>query len=367
MDSIAVVRHLLEGKCPQTIRLSLTSPAVGAQGVQGALVPGAVVRLWLELCCAGLSLAERAEFECDVRASLECPFFAGCDALPATTQGTSGNELVVLVHSAGWMTEKMSDAEDSVRRVVAALEGLAKTSPVWAHGLVNPGGPHRRLQGHMYPISIGEDECIVFGRLVERYRPEHCYIIGNAFGFSSAYIADVMMRHGGKSVTTLDNQSEGHGREVAAIAQGLTDALGLSDILTNCKGSAPQDIPATAKQSKYELIFIDGLHRHPQVTHDFLGMLPYCNDDSIVVFHDSWIVGVPEAAAVAKQHGFRCLWVPTSCEMILATRDEGRFAELQALFPHGVEDKKPMNYALGYMLYLREVMSFRVNHLLGRA
>lgn len=261
----------------------------------------------------------------------------------------------------------MSDAEDAVGRVVSALEKMVDTSPVWARGLVNPGGPHRRLRGHMYPISIGEDECLVFGKVIERYRPEHCYIIGNAFGFSSAYIADVMKRHGGRSVTTLDNQSEGHGQEVAGIAQRLTDSLGLSEILTNCKGSAPQDIPATAKQAKYELIFIDGLHRHPQVTHDFLGMLPYCDDNSIVVLHDSWIVGVPEAAAVAKQHGFRCLWVPTSCEMILATRSPSRFTELQALFPEAIEDKKPMNYALGYLLYLREVMSFRFNTLLGRA
>lgn len=261
----------------------------------------------------------------------------------------------------------MTDSEVSVRRVVSALEGIVDTSMVWSRGLVNPGGPHRRLRGHMYPISIGEDECLVFGKLVEAFRPEHCYIIGNAFGFSSAYIADVMKKHGGRSVTTLDNQSEGRGAAVAAIAQKLTENLDLTDILSNRKGSAPQDIQATAEQSSYDLIFIDGLHRHPQVTHDFIGVLPYCTDETIVVFHDSWIVGVPEAAAKAKEHGFRCLWVPTSCEMILATRSPQRFAEMQKLFTNGVEDKKPMNYALGYLLYLRELMSYQMNSLLGRA
>ena len=230
-----------------------------------------------------------------------------------------------------------------------------------------PGGPHRRLRGHHYPISIGEDECRAFGTLIEAFHPQHCYIIGNAFGFSSAYIADVMKRCGGKSVITLDNQSEGWGQYTAGIAQKLSDALGVSDILKNKKGSAPQDIAATVEQPQYDLIFIDGLHRHPQVTHDFDGVLPYCPDDGVVVFHDSWIIGVPEAVARAKQVGFRCLWVPTSCEMIFATRDPVRFARLQALFPNGVEDRGKRNYLYGWTLYARETLSFHLNRMLGRA
>ena len=257
--------------------------------------------------------------------------------------------------------------DDSLQRVVSALEGLAEIGFVWEKGLLHPGGPHRRLRGHHYPISIGEDECLVFGKLVEALRPEHCYIIGNAFGFSSAYIADVMKRCGGKSVITLDNQSEGAGQKVAAIAQALSDALGVSDILKNKKGTAPDDIAATVEQKAYELVFIDGLHRHPQVTHDFEGVLPYCAERGIVVFHDSWIIGVPEAVQRAKQKGFRCLWVPTSCEMILATRDADLWQRLQALFPDGVEDRGHRNYLYGWTLYARETLSFQLNRMLGRA
>ena len=90
---------------------------------------------------------------------------------------------------------------------------LAQVGFVWPKGLLNPGGPHRRLRGHHYPISIGEDECLVFGKLIAGLRPQHCYIIGNAFGFGSAYIADAMKHNGGKSVITLDNQSEGAGAQ----------------------------------------------------------------------------------------------------------------------------------------------------------
>jgi predicted O-methyltransferase YrrM len=257
--------------------------------------------------------------------------------------------------------------DESLARVTQALEKLAPIGLLWEKGLLNPGGPHRRLRGRHYPISIGEDECLAFGQYIAAFRPEHCYIIGNAFGLSSAYIADVMKRHGGKSVVTLDNQSEGEGQYTAGIAQSLSDALGVSDILTNKKGSAPQDIPATVDQPKYDFIFIDGLHRHPQVTHDFDGMLPYASDDGVVVFHDSWIIGVPEAVARAKQVGFRCLWVPTSCEMIFATRNPAVFARLQALFPAGIEDKGARNYLYGWTLYARETLTFHVNRMLGRA
>ena len=257
--------------------------------------------------------------------------------------------------------------DESLQRVTRALDGLAPIGFVWPNGLLNPGGPHRRLKGHHFPISIGEDECLVFGKLVQTFRPEHCFIIGNAFGFSSAYIADVMMRNGGKSAVTLDNQSEGAGQRAAAIAQALTEKLGLAELLRNKKGSAPADIASTVEQKVYDLIFIDGLHRHPQVIHDLDGVLPYAGPQTIIVFHDSWIIGVPEAVDRAKSLGYRCLWVPTSCEMILATKDQAQFAKLQEVFPNGIEDRGKRNYFYGWTLAMRETFSFYVNRMLGRA
>jgi predicted O-methyltransferase YrrM len=257
--------------------------------------------------------------------------------------------------------------DESLQRVTRALDGLAPIGFVWPNGLLNPGGPHRRLKGHHFPISIGEDECLVFGKLVQTFRPEHCFIIGNAFGFSSAYIADVMLRNGGKSAVTLDNQSEGAGQRAAAIAQALTEKLGLAELLRNKKGSAPADIASTVEQKVYDLIFIDGLHRHPQVIHDLDGVLPYAGPQTIIVFHDSWIIGVPEAVDRAKSLGYRCLWVPTSCEMILATKDPAQFAKLQEVFPNGIEDRGKRNYFYGWTLAMRETFSFYVNRMLGRA
>lgn len=256
--------------------------------------------------------------------------------------------------------------DESLSKVVSTLERLADTSYVWPDGLLNPGGPHRRLKGFHYPISIGDDECGVFGKLVERFQPEQCYIIGNAFGYSSAYIAHVMQQHGGQRVVTLDNQSEGAGQVAAGIAQQLTEELGLTGILDNKKGTSPQDIASTVETDAYDLVFIDGLHRHPQVTHDLEGVLPFLADDAILVFHDSWIIGVPEAVERAKQEGFRGLWIPTSCEMIVTTKSPERWAQLEQLFPDGVEDKGARNYLYGWTLYVRETVAYHVKRLFGR-
>lgn len=253
----------------------------------------------------------------------------------------------------------------SMDRVVKTLASIAETRFVWPEGLLNPGGPHRRLKGHQYPISMGEDECRAFGVMIEALKPESCFIIGNAFGLSSAYIGDVMKNNGGKSVVTLDNQSEGNGPECARVAQALTDQLGLKDLVNNVKGSSPQDIPRAAGNTKYDLIFIDGLHRHPQVTHDFHGVLPIAHDKSVIVFHDSWIRGVPEAVDEAKRKGYRCLWIPTSCEIIVAVRDQDLFAKLQQLFPAAIEDRGRRSYLISHMHYLKEVFSFRMGQLFG--
>jgi predicted O-methyltransferase YrrM len=130
--------------------------------------------------------------------------------------------------------------DESLLRVITALNRITETSLVWPQGLMNPG--------HHYPISIGEDECVVFGKLITALRPQQAFIIGNAFGFSSAYIADVMQKNGGKSVISLDNQSEGDGQRAAAIAQELSLSLGVDSILKNKKGSSPDDIAKSVEE-----------------------------------------------------------------------------------------------------------------------
>lgn len=232
---------------------------------------------------------------------------------------------------------------DYLKSVVNTLNEICKVSLVWPRGLMHAGGPHYRVAGMYLPISIGEDECLVFGKIIETFRPEHCFIIGNAFGLSAAYITHMMMEHGSKSVVTLDSQTEGDGKRNAAIANKLTGRLGLS-ILKNKKGFSPKDISSTVEVPVHQLIFIDGKHTHPQVTLDFEGALPHSDDKTIFVWHDFWIPGIPQCIDVARSKGFRCLWLPTSCEMVLGTRDVETFEKLRKLFPNCRENFPPRSY-----------------------
>lgn len=224
-----------------------------------------------------------------------------------------------------------------LERMISVLDELADLRIAWPRGLMHRGGPHRRLVGNISPISIGEDECAVFGRLIETLEPETCFIVGNAFGFSSVYIALAMQDHGGREVVTLDAETEGDGSSCAWIARELTERIDLP-ILTNKKGFSPQDVPGAVGSDHYDLIFIDGYHGHPAVTDDFYGTLPYAHDETVFVWHDFWFAGVRHSVARALEEGFRCLWIPTSCEMVLGTRSPERFERLRERFPAGDDD-----------------------------
>ena len=244
---------------------------------------------------------------------------------------------------------------ESLHRVVNALNEVAETSLVWPRGLINAGGPHRVLTGTLYPVSIGEDECAVFGRLIECFRPTHTFIIGNAFGFSSCYIADMMRQHGGQSVVTLDSEVEGRGKACALIARQLADKLEL-DILKNKRGESPNDTASTVETDQHDLVFIDGNHGHPHVLRDFNGILPFTNAQTIFVWHDFWLPGIVPCLREAESLGFRWLWLPTSCEMVLGVRDESVFAELQKMFPQGVENQEPHSFWLGVTILTKELV-----------
>jgi predicted O-methyltransferase YrrM len=230
-------------------------------------------------------------------------------------------------------------ADAALQAVMGALEQITEMTVVWPRGLMHPGGPHWRPSCMIIPISVGADECALLRGLVTAFRPKDCFIIGNAFGLSSAYIARVMEDHGGESVVTLDNGCQGDGAVCARIADQLKDKLGLR-ILTCKRGTSPQDIARAVAVPKHDMIFIDGLHQHPQVTHDFVGCLPYAHERTIWVWHDFWLPGIPECVDYARSLGIRCLWVPTSCEMVVGTRDPEHYATLQKLFPNGREDRR---------------------------
>lgn len=260
--------------------------------------------------------------------------------------------------------ERQSASTDLIREIVGELDAIGGIETVWPRGLVHPGGPHYRLRGMLSPISIGEDECRAFGKLIEAFRPSNAFIIGNAFGMSSVFIAKMMERCRGRVVITLDSKSEGDGERCYRIAGELRDRL-KADILTNKVGWSPQDVNSAAEDDSYGLIFIDGRHAHPQVTRDFEGCKHLAVDDTILCWHDYWVPGIPRSVATAERNGFRCLKVNTSCEMVFGTRSLERFELLCQMFKNS-EPPRPRLRLGTYAKLSHTFMAFLVNTYLLR-
>lgn len=250
-------------------------------------------------------------------------------APPATAPGASTNQMRALI-----------------REIVRQLDGITAIEPLWKRGIVHRGGPHYRLKGMLNPVSIGEDECLVFGRLIEEFKPTNCFIIGNAFGMSSVFIAKLIERHGGTSVITLDSMSEGDGQRCADVAAQLCQRMNCR-ILTNKAGWSPQDIDRAAEAEQYDLIFIDGNHFHPHVTRDFEGIERLVHDRSIICWHDYWMAGVRKSVEAAKQKGYQCVTVNTSCEIVFGVRNEAVYHRIRSLYRNIAETRRwrgPLDY-----------------------
>ena len=219
-----------------------------------------------------------------------------------------------------------------VRHIVASLASIDRLEQLWARGIVHAGGPHYRLSGTTGPVSIGEDECLLLGQVIARFKPSNCFILGNGFGLSSAFVAMMMQASGGRSVVTLDDLSEGDGRRCFETAEELRHRLDCR-ILRNQRGTSPRDLNRAVDSVSYDLVFIDGDHSHPQVIDDCRGLQPLLRADSILCWHDYWLRGVSESVAEAERTGYRCLKVNSSSEMAFGTRDDAVFRAIAALFP----------------------------------
>lgn len=252
-----------------------------------------------------------------------------------------------------------------VRETTKCLHEITPIEAIWHRGVVHRGGPHYRLKGTLGPVSLGEDECLVFGRLIQELHPVNCFIIGNAFGMSSAFIAKMMEIYGGKSVVTLDSKSEGDGDRCFTIAGELGRCMNCR-LLINKIGWSPKDIDRAADDESYDLIFIDGDHSHPQVSRDFEGIRHLAHEKTVICWHDYWMAGVPESVDMAQRDGFRCVKVNSSCEIVFGTRSEEVRRRIASLYTD-VEDPRKRHRPIAYLKLYHSLLigGFR-NHFMNR-
>jgi predicted O-methyltransferase YrrM len=229
--------------------------------------------------------------------------------------------------------------KETLSTVLGNLRTISAVEAVWRRGAVHRGGPHYRLRGTLGPISIGVDECMVLGKSIELLRPRKCFVVGNAFGLSSVFLAKMVEFHGGEAIVTLDNESEGHGARCAEIARELARQTSCR-LLTNIKGSSPEDIVRTAAGSTYDFVFIDGLHRHPQVSRDFDEVRKIAGPETLFWWHDFWMPGIPQCVAHAQSIGFHCRKVNSSCEMVFGTRSAEVYEKVCGLYANTEAPRK---------------------------
>jgi predicted O-methyltransferase YrrM len=256
------------------------------------------------------------------------------------------------------LEREVNQVSGLIRDLVRELDDIAGLEAIWKNGVVHPGGPHYRLKGMLGPISLGEDECIVLGRVIEGFKPKGCFIIGNGFGMGSAFIAKQMELHGGRSVVSLDNKSEGDGDRCYETSIKIRERMDCR-LLKNKWGWSPHDIEMAANGESYDLILIDGDHSHPQVTRDFKGVQSIAHEGAIVCWHYYWLDGVAESVAEAQRAGYHCLKINSSCEIVFGTKCESDFQRMKELFSSAeipVRRRRPLAHMKLYNALLSGVV-----------
>lgn len=129
-------------------------------------------------------------------------------------------------------------------------------------------------------IPPGDMEC--FYKVKHLFDAPNIYIIGNAFGFSTLYLA---MLFPGSWIDCIDAETEGPD---ASYGSQLTRELAknINASIRVHKGVSPHNVPESMNKTTYDVVFIDGKHNNAQIVKDFEAVKPYLAERFIVFFHD---------------------------------------------------------------------------------
>jgi len=197
--------------------------------------------------------AERAAFDRveELRASLQA----------------SRDEIGVLDYGAGESTETRSAEEmargRSVTTTVGAICRNASKPPRWARLLFS---------------------------IVREVKPQRCVELGTSLGLSAAYQASALQLNGSGRLDTLEGAPE-----VAERARAHLAGLSLPAEVTT--GRFQDTLPPLLEHgSPIDYAFVDGHHDHDATLAYFEQLMPWLNDDAILVFDDvAWSPGMAAA------------------------------------------------------------------------
>lgn len=129
-------------------------------------------------------------------------------------------------------------------------------------------------------------EVYLIESLGEFFSPKNIYIIGNAFGWSTIVMS---LAFRGAAIVALDAGIEGADNLMGI---NLTNQIALKNKLTCLVeyGFSPEKTKEVVEKHFHneplDFVFIDGLHTNEQLLKDFKGVVDFCHEDTVYLFHD---------------------------------------------------------------------------------
>jgi len=126
--------------------------------------------------------------------------------------------------------------------------------------------------------------------LIEDFKPEKLMEIGSAGGWAAAYMIEEAIKHkSNASLVSLDLSPilyyAPEKRVGSAFFEKHPNLIAYWDLVI---GKYSLDY-LKEQNKKFDFVFIDAAHTHPWATLDFIAVLPYLEDNAIVVFHDVFL------------------------------------------------------------------------------
>jgi len=131
--------------------------------------------------------------------------------------------------------------------------------------------------------------------LVRYFKANSILELGTSLGITTAYLASA---HENTQVITVEGSAE-----IAKIAEDNFKKLNLKNVQL-IVGNFDNELKKICdERKKFDLIFIDGNHREVPTIEYFKTVLPYCHNDTVLLFDDiHWSEEMQEAWEFIKNH-----------------------------------------------------------------
>jgi len=142
-------------------------------------------------------------------------------------------------------------------------------------------------------------DVFTFTMLSKFSKIDNIFIIGNSFGLSTFILADLFPN---SKVDVIDAELEGLDVQIGS---DLTKKFA-NETFKNVNltlGFSPQNLKSAMRSERYNFFFVDGLHTNEQILLDYEGILPFCDDNCIIYFHDVVSCEMQESWEIIKKSG----------------------------------------------------------------